>query len=132
MAKIKVVIEGVPLPWKAPFVGSRGAYSPRYNEMKIFKSEIAHQYGGPLIETAVNVDLIFYMPIPKSTSKKKRALMISGHLRPEGPPDRTNLAKLYEDCLQQIVIGKDSRIVDGRIAKFYGEIPRTEIYIESI
>lgn len=58
--------------------------------------------------------------------------MLDNTIRPETTPDRINLGKLYEDCLQQIVIGNDSKIVDGRVAKFYGENPRTEIYIEPL
>ncbi len=129
---ITITIPGVPIPWKAPYVGSRGAFSPRYNEMKIIKSEIASQYNGPLIDVAVYADFFFYMPIPKNTSKKRRAAMISGLLRPEKIPDRTNICKLYEDCLQGIVIVNDAKIVDGRAAKFYGEIPSTLINIREI
>jgi Holliday junction resolvase RusA-like endonuclease len=100
--------------------------------MKIIKAEIASQYNGPLIDTAVWVDLFFHMPIPKATSKKKRELMIQGILRPIVTPDRINLGKLLEDCLQGIVIGNDSKIVDGRVAKFYSEIPNTLINIREL
>ena len=126
---VSLVIEGLPLAWKAPFVGSHGAYSPRYNEMKIIRSIIKSQYSKDPVDFPMICDLIFFLPIPKSTSKKRRALMIEGKVRPIGPPDRTNLAKLYEDCLQGIVIMKDSRIVDGRVAKYYAEVPRTLIEI---
>ncbi len=126
---ISLKILGIPIPWKAPYVGSRGAFSPRYNEMKIIKSEIASQYSGPLIDIAICADFVFYMPIPKNTSKKRREAMTKGLLRPEKTPDRTNICKLYEDCLQGIVIKNDAKIVDGRVAKFYGEIPCTQIYI---
>jgi Holliday junction resolvase RusA-like endonuclease len=130
--QVSLNIPGIPIPWKAPYVGSRGAFSPRYKEMKIIKFEIDAQYKGPLIDTAVWVDLFFFMPIPKSTSKKKRQAMIGGFIRPTGTPDRCNLCKLYEDCLQGIVIGKDSKIIDGRVAKFYGEEPCTLIHIKEI
>jgi Holliday junction resolvase RusA-like endonuclease len=95
-------------------------------------SSISALYKGPLIELAVNVDLRFYMPIPVNTSKKKRELMLLGLLRPTSTPDRTNMAKLYEDCLQGIVIKNDSQIVGGNISKFYDENPRIEITVEPI
>ena len=120
------------MPWKAPYVGTRGAYSPRYHESKIIKELIRAQYKGEIIDVAIQCDLTFFMPIPKATRKKKRLLMLCDQLRPEGTPDRTNMAKLYEDLLQGIVIRKDSKIVDGRVSKFYSENPRTEIHIEPI
>lgn len=126
---IDIIVPGVPLAWKAPYVGTRGAFSPRYHACQIIKDIIRKQYKGEILDIAICVDMDFYMPIPKSTSQKKKIMMICGHLRPEGTPDRINLGKLYEDCLQGIVIKKDSRIVDGRVAKFYGEVPRTHIRI---
>lgn len=129
---IELIIPGVPLPWKAPYVGTRGAWSPRWEVVKEFKRILQMQYDGPIIDVAINCDLIFYLPIPKSASKRKREDMLSGKMRPESTPDRTNLGKLYEDCLQGIVIRKDSKIVDGRVAKFYGDPPRTVILISKI
>jgi Holliday junction resolvase RusA-like endonuclease len=124
---IKLTIPFPPIPWKAPFVGSRGAFSPRYKEMKLIKSIISEQYHGELIESAIKCEMRFYMPIPKSASKKKRARMIAGELRPIITPDIGNLEKLQCDCLQGIVIKNDSQIVDALSYKYYGEKPRTEI-----
>lgn len=132
MAPIKIIIPGQPLPWKAPYVGTRGAFSPRYHESQIIKKLIREQYCGDLLDGPLCCDCLFYLQIPKSTSKKRRALMLSGHIRPEGTPDRTNLAKLIEDLLQGIVIVNDKKIVDGRVAKFYSEIPETIILVERI
>ncbi len=126
---IELTIPGPPLPWKAAFVGSRGAYSPRYSISIEIKKIIRTLYQGPILDEALIVDLIFHMPIPKSTSKKKRLLMISGIERPEGTPDRINMGKYYEDLLQDIVIKNDSKIVGGRVDKYYSEEPRTEIKI---
>ncbi len=129
---IELQIISVPLPWKAPYVGSRGAFSPRTEVANIIKRQIASDYKGEVLQDSIGVDLIFYMPIPKATSQKKRALMISGELRPKSTPDRTNMAKLYEDILQDIVYTNDSLIADGRVAKYYGEVPRIEIKIWKI
>jgi Holliday junction resolvase RusA-like endonuclease len=129
---ITITILGPPLPWKAPYVGSHGAFSPRYNEIKIFRLMVSEQYHGEVMECAVCVDMRFFMPIPKATSKKKRALMISGKIRPISRADRDNLAKLASDCLNGIVIKDDSQIVEGDVSKWYGEEPRTEIDIQKI
>ncbi|MES2409053.1 MAG: RusA family crossover junction endodeoxyribonuclease [Patescibacteria group bacterium] len=123
------ILPGCPLPWKAPFVGTRGTFSPRHAVMIEYRKILANQHQGDLLDEAIVVDLFFYMPIPKSASKKKRELMLSGDIRPEGTPDRTNTCKLAEDCLQGSVIKNDSKIVDGRVGKWYSDNPRTEIYI---
>lgn len=124
-----IVIEGPPLPWKAPYVGVRGAFSPRHNVMKIYRLSVKEQYNGPLIDSAVCCDLYLHMPIPKSASEKKVAKMLSGELRPIGTPDRTNCAKLLEDCLQGIVFKNDSQIVEGKICKHYAENPHALIKV---
>ncbi len=126
---ISIEIPHAPIPWRAPYVGSKGCFSKNYSINIETKKLIAAQYDGPLIDEAIIVDLTFYMPIPKATSKKKRLQMLSGMLRPLGTPDRTNLCKRAEDLLQGIVIKNDSKIVGGRVDKYYGEIPRSVINI---
>ena len=126
---IELVILGVPLCWKAPYVGTRGAFSPRFHHMNFMREIVAEQYKGPLLDQAVICDLAFFMPIPKAASKKRRLQMLCGMIRPEGTPDRINLGKLAEDFLQGIVLKNDSKIVGGKVEKFYGAVPRTEIKI---
>lgn len=131
---IELQIDSIPLTWKAAFVGSHGAFSPRYNESKFIKEEMREQYSGPFLEGALWCDLFFFVPIPKSASKKKKALMLSGELRPvtRKNGDRINLGKYYEDLMQGIVFEDDAAIVDGRVAKWYSENPRIEIKIRKI
>lgn len=126
---ITITIPGVPLPWKAPFVGSKGCWSPRYEISKKIRPIIQEQYKGDILEEALIVEIFFHMPIPKATSKKRRLLMLEGKIRPTTTPDRTNMAKYFEDLLQGIVIKNDSQIVDGRISKWYDENPRSVINI---
>jgi Holliday junction resolvase RusA-like endonuclease len=127
-----IIIEGIPIPWKAPFVGKRGSFNPQYNNIQILREIVRTQYQGEPLEGPLRVNLIFYMPIPKSISKKKQQLMEIGKIFPTGRPDRTNLAKLYEDLLNGIVIGDDSQIVCGTIDKRYGHLPRTIISIKNV
>lgn len=129
---ITLTIEGIPLAWKAPFVGTRGCFSPRHGVCKIFKAILADQYKGPVLDDPICCDLIFFMPIPKSASQKTRKAMLSGKIRPVKRPDRTNMAKLYEDLLIGLVIRDDSLIVSGNISKYYSDEPRSVINIESI
>lgn len=71
-----------------------------------------------------------YLPIPKSTSKKKRAKMLSGEIRPIKKPDWDNSGKIIADSLNEIAYKDDSQIVDGMVRKFYGEIPKVIVVIK--
>jgi Holliday junction resolvase RusA-like endonuclease len=132
VTSVDLKIPGKPTPWRAPFVGKRGAFSPNRKHKLHLKSLIQSLYRGELIDKPILCDIIFYMPIPKSVSKKKREEMISGKIRPAIIPDRTNMCKQMEDVLQGIVIKNDAKIVDGRVAKYYAETPYTLIHIEVI
>ena len=129
---IELIIPGPPLPYKATQRGKYGCYNPRWAEMKVMKQMIQDQYKGPIIEGAVECYYSFEMPIPSGTSKKKRELMITGHLRPIKRPDRDNLAKLASDLLLGIVIKDDSQIVGGQVGKWFSETPRTLIRITAL
>ncbi len=129
LASNDIVLElvGPPIPWKAPYVGRRGAYSPLTRIMHDLRHMLRQDYQGPLLEGPLELDLDFYMPIPKSTSKKKKALMLEGALRPITTPDRDNLQKFISDVLQGVLYENDSTIVGGYSRKWYGLEPKTVI-----
>ncbi len=70
-----------------------------------------------------------YVPIPKSFSKKKRAAAIAETLWPKTKPDMTNVVKLVEDALNQVIYRDDKQIGDGGQRKRYSERPRLEVEI---
>lgn len=127
-----LIVPGVPIVWRAPYVGSRGAYSPKYNEKRIVQILLKSTYKGELIKDIIRCDISFYLPIPKSASKKKQAQMRAQEIRPTAGGDLTNLRKFYEDCLQEIVIENDRQIVEGETDKWYDDEPRTVIHISPV
>ena len=120
------------MPWQAARVCRKVTFSPRAKELRLFKALASEQYHGPLICCSINCDVISYIPIPVGTPKMVRMLMLSGDIRPQKRPDRTNICKLYEDALNGTVIKDDSQIVGGRVEKWYCERPRVEIIITKI
>jgi len=72
----------------------------------------------------------FYMPIPKSMSKRDRVDANKGFLKHVKKPDVDNLIKLYLDVLSGIVIKDDNSVAIGSAIKVYSCKPRVEIYIE--
>lgn len=70
-----------------------------------------------------------YFKIPKSTSKKRKALMEEGKIRPTKKPDIDNVFKVIADSLNGIAYKDDSQIISGMVSKFYSEQPRVEVTI---
>lgn len=73
-----------------------------------------------------------YYEIPKSASKKKRAQMIDGELRPTKKPDADNIAKIICDALNGIAYRDDAQVVTCIINKRYSEEPSVSVEIEEI
>lgn len=73
-----------------------------------------------------------YYSIPKSKSKKIKALMLEGLIRPTKKPDMDNVVKAIADSLNRIAYRDDTQIVDCQCRKFYSDIPRVEVKILQI
>lgn len=73
-----------------------------------------------------------YYSIPKSASKKKRAEMIIGEIRPTKKPDMDNVVKIIADSLNQVAYRDDTQIVDCQCRKFYSDNPRVEVMIKTV
>lgn len=70
-----------------------------------------------------------YYAIPKSITKRKRAAMLSGLIRPVKKPDADNVLKVVGDALNQLVYRDDAQIYLATVEKFYADVPRMEIII---
>lgn len=73
-----------------------------------------------------------YYSIPKSVSKKKKAAMLAGEIRPTKKPDMDNVVKIIADSLNQVAYRDDTQIVDCQCRKFYSENPRVEVTIKAV
>ena len=82
--------------------------------------------------TMLDMRIKAFYSIPKSASKKKKASMIAGEIRPTKKPDMDNVVKIIADSLNQIAYRDDTQIVDCQCRKFYAEIPRVEVTIRSV
>lgn len=81
-------------------------------------------------ETPVDMRITAYYAIPKSASKKKKALMLERKIRPIKKPDSSNVVKSIEDALNGIAYHDDTQIVDSQIRRFYGENPKVVVTIQ--
>lgn len=138
--EINYTVVGIPKPQARPKVFHRtlksgkpfvSTYSPKsdwfhlvYTESLKIKNSLKNRLVG-----ALELNLTFCMPIPKSISKKKREQL---HYVTK-KPDVDNLAKAVMDAINQVGIWEDdsqvSRLVVGKI---YSDEPRCIISIREI
>ena len=84
-------------------------------------------------DEALRLVITVYRMPNKSTSKKKRADMIAGKIRPGKKPDMDNIIKAIQDALNKVAYVDDNQIVEVFVRKHYSEQPPcVEITIDQI
>lgn len=109
------------------------AYTPtktRDYEKKISDYFTSHSRAGMFEkDVPIVVNLIFGMPIPKSTSKSKAKVMIEGAVKHTKKPDIDNMQKAVLDALNGIAWEDDSQIVKVTAEKEYAVKPYVHLYV---
>ena len=75
------------------------------------------------------IDIVAYLPIPKSVSKATRAAMEDKKILPSRKPDVDNIEKAVLDALNGIAYKDDSRVYRTSCAKYYDTVPRVGVTI---
>lgn len=132
--RMKFTILGQPTAKGRPRMTRNGhTYTPQktIEYENLVKIEYRRQCGNAKIgaDTPVDVRVLAFYSIPKSVSKKKRELMMSGKIRPMKRPDTDNVLKSVLDSLNDIAYHDDAQVVDCQIRKFYSDSPRVEVTI---
>ena len=113
--KVKFTIIGEPEGKGRPRFRNVGAYTKTYTPEKtvsyenLIKVEYQRQCGKAFFDKDVPLDMrvTAYYTIPKSVSKKKRALMLEHKIRPIKKPDSSNIVKAVEDALNKVLWPED-------------------------
>ena len=132
--KTTFFIPGIPVSKGRPRFGKGHAYTPektRVAEESFLWQAMKHKPKKP-ITGAIRLSLSFDMPIPESTSKKKREKMIAEWTPHVKKPDKSNLEKLVEDALNGTFWKDDSQIAVSITMKQYAEKPGTWVTVEEI
>lgn len=131
---MKIVIPGKPIAKARPRFARRGKFVITYSDQEIEESrvlwEIRQQRPEKPVSEPISITLWFGMPIPKSTSKKRRELMLTEKICHTKKPDLDNLIKFYLDVMNNEIFLDDKQIYFLTAFKEYAENPRTEIYIK--
>lgn len=133
--EIRFTVYGQPVAKGRPKFGNGHTYTPEktvnYEQMVMIsylQSEMVKFMGGEQIKAELKI----YFTIPKSTSKKLRAMMINNVVRPAKKPDIDNCEKGIFDALNGIAYNDDSQIVSCWADKYYSDEPRAEVLIYEV
>ena len=134
-----VFVKGIPRPQGRPRIvrfpnGKAGLKDPDISrDWKNYVRMVAGEtWGRAPEEGPVALFLTFYLPIPRSWSKKRRMAALAGEIWPTGRPDLDNLAKAVIDAIIGVVIADDRQIVELSVAKFYGANPGVNITLRRL
>lgn len=128
-------IYGQPIAKGRPRLGKWGTYTPEktVNYENLVKMSYIETYKDKeLLEGDLRLEVDYYFPIPKSTSKKNKELMLREVIRHNKRPDLDNLIKAIADALNNIAYQDDSQIVEVEAKKYYGDEPRAQVRIFEI
>ena len=140
MKTVEFIIPGSPKGKGRPRVVNRGGFSKAYTpkDTAMYENLVRVEYELQTKryrfddDTALEMVIDAYYEIPKSTPKKKKALMLIGAIRPKKKPDADNCIKIIADSLNNVAYRDDTQIVDCRCRKYYSDEPRVEVTITEI
>lgn len=138
-AKYEVAFEvpGTPVPKGRPKFRRAGGFVQAYTPAKTrnaekeivncFKEQVK---GFKMPEKGpVSLAVVFYMPIPKGTSKKRIQAILEQNTVHIKKPDLDNLVKLVQDALNEVAWEDDGCVFNINAAKCYGLEPKICISI---
>lgn len=139
MTTVCFTVYGKPQPKQRPRFSrySGVVYTPSEThkyEKAVRKAYLA-QHNGMISESgAVWATINCYFPIPKSTPKKRRELMMYGKIRPTNrrSGDADNLAKSVLDALNGVAYTDDSQVIALYVEKWYVTEPDGEALVDVI
>ena len=129
---VTIVIDGTAVAKGRPRMTRRGfAYTPAATRKYEAHGRLAAQLamnGRPIALPRRMVALV-ELPIPVSWSKRRRAVAITGDIRPTSRPDLDNFIKAAADAVSGIVVADNSLIVELDARKRYGSDPKVVLTI---
>ncbi len=137
--KVEICVMGQPVAQGRPkfsrICGHVTAYDPEKskNYKALVRSEAQRVY--EMDKNFAPIDGPCYMTltvgrsVPKSWSKKMKAMAIKGEIRPTSKPDLDNYLKGILDAINTVIVKDDSRVIGINAIKIYQTNPGVDIVI---
>lgn len=116
-----------PKPKGRPRFAKRGNFVKAYTDAKtkgyeqVVRNQLRHSFAESPLEGAIAINLIFFLPRPKSVKKNKRPF-------PTVKPDLDNLVKSFLDAANGILFKDDNLIVEIVAVKRYADNSKPRIF----
>lgn len=88
--------------------------------------------GRPPMEGALICDVVVYLPVPQSWSRKRQATALAGLELPAKRPDWDNYIKAASDAFNEVVWRDDCQVTDGSFKKRYDARPRLVVTVAPV
>lgn len=128
---ISLELYGDPIAQKRPRFSRIGNHVHCYDDQAKIKEgyrwQIRSLYREDPLTIPLAIDLVFFMPIPKSSSGIKKRQMANGIIPHQKKPDLDNCIKFILDTLNGLTFKDDSQISEIRAKKIYSNKPGTLI-----
>ena len=130
---INMTVPGEPKPWQVWV--RRSAPTPGYLEFKAYQETIQAKClevwrNKPLIETAVEIHLVFIRSYPKNLPKKEASRERRLREALVRKPDLDNMVKAAIDGVKGIIIKDDTVVTQLSAEKRFGPEPMTMITVD--
>ena len=125
----KIIIPQKPIPQARPRVTRWATYDINTDKKNWIRLQIQKQFNEKL-DCPIELEMHFFLPIPKSTSVKKKELMLEGLIAHTKKPDIDNLIILLLNCMTDIVYKDDNQVYQITSSKQYDLNPRSEVIIK--
>lgn len=137
---ISFVVWGNPVAKGRPRFRRQGEYVKAYTDQRTvnYESLVGIEYVRQCKRfifpnnAALRIIITAYMPIPRSTSKRETARLMTETVPHTKKPDTDNLAKAVLDGLLGLAYRDDSQISELVAKKYYSLNPRVEVEIDEI
>lgn len=125
------VIPGNPIPLaRSRFSKHKKVYDSQKNQKMFDGITLQGQHEGDLLIGPLHLDITFFMPIPKTASKRKQTeLDKTNHMI---RPDIDNMIKYYLDISLNVIFQDDCIVSMITARKIYDQNPRTEFSLKAI
>lgn len=116
-----------PIAWQRPARNGNRYYDSQAKDKVSFGLYLNHQHNNEApFDKAIHMEVIFYMPIPKSIKDRKESIYHAT------TPDLDNLCKFLLDAIKDVLITDDRIICSLTAKKVYDKDPRTELIITEV
>ena len=126
-----MIIDLIPMPAPRPRFSKFGTYNPaKYTQYKKDMLAEAKKQCQSYFKGGVRLEVVFFMPIPASLSKKKHIeLMGQYHIM---KPATDKLIKTFKYSIVVTFYKNDSQICEIKAMKIYSNKPRVQINLYEV